>query len=57
MTAEAGPLDDRHRTGLPQCYAALRLVRAWMAAHADELQACWERAIAHEPPGRIDPLP
>jgi hypothetical protein len=36
---------------------ALRLVREWMALHPDELQACWDRAMAHEPPGRIEPLP
>ena len=36
---------------------AQRLIREWAAIHAAELAACWERAVRHEPPGTIDPLP
>jgi len=36
---------------------ALQLVRDWIGLHQDELAACWERAVNHEPPGNIDPLP
>jgi hypothetical protein len=36
---------------------AARLVREWVDAHRDELLAAWARAMRHEPPGRIDPLP
>ncbi|HUP17935.1 MAG TPA: DUF4160 domain-containing protein [Acidimicrobiia bacterium] len=34
-----------------------RLVREWAQLHTDELAACWERAVNHEPPGTIEPLP
>lgn len=36
---------------------ARRLIREWATIHADELEACWARAVRHEPPGIIDPLP
>lgn len=36
---------------------AARLVREWASIHADELLECWERAVNHEPPGTIEPLP
>ncbi len=36
---------------------AARLVMEWAELHADELEQCWERAVNHEPPGTIDPLP
>jgi hypothetical protein len=36
---------------------AARLVMEWAELHADELEQCWERAVKHEPPGTIDPLP
>ncbi|MEX1124277.1 MAG: DUF4160 domain-containing protein [Acidimicrobiia bacterium] len=36
---------------------ALQLVEDWTSLHQDELAACWERAVNHEPPGSIDPLP
>lgn len=35
---------------------AARLVAEWAALHTDELEACWSRAVNHEPPGTIDPL-
>ncbi len=36
---------------------AARLVAEWAGLHASELEECWERAINHEPPGTIEPLP
>lgn len=36
---------------------AARLVAEWAGLHAVELEECWERAVNHEPPGRIEPLP
>lgn len=36
---------------------ALRLVREWGDQHRDELEANWERALRHERPRPIDPLP
>lgn len=33
------------------------LVTEWADLHPDELEDCWERAVNHEPPGTIDPLP
>lgn len=36
---------------------AKRLIRAWAALHHRELELCWERAVRHEPPGTIEPLP
>ncbi len=36
---------------------ALRLVREWRRLHLEELQQAWERASAHEDPGKIEPLP
>jgi hypothetical protein len=36
---------------------AARLVREWIDAHRNELRAAWDRAMRHEPPGRIEPLP
>jgi hypothetical protein len=35
---------------------AARLVAEWVAEHADELAACWEKATSGEEPGTIDPL-
>jgi hypothetical protein len=34
----------------------MKLVQAWIALHADELMAGWERASAGEPPHKIAPL-
>ncbi|MDQ3896647.1 MAG: DUF4160 domain-containing protein [Actinomycetota bacterium] len=36
---------------------AMRLVREWGELHRSELAATWERAVAHEPLGTIEPLP
>jgi len=36
---------------------ARRLVREWAGLHRSELEACWERAVRHEQPGMIEPLP
>jgi Domain of unknown function (DUF4160) len=36
---------------------AARLVREWVDTHRDELITAWGRAMRHEPPGRIEPLP
>lgn len=36
---------------------AVRLVREWISLHQAELEICWERAVNHEPPGTIEPLP
>ena len=36
---------------------AARLVTEWAELHPDELEECWQRAVNHEPPGTIDPLP
>lgn len=36
---------------------AARLVATWARAHADELATNWNRVIAREPLGSIDPLP
>jgi len=36
---------------------AARLIRDWAELHTAELSECWERAINHKPPGRIEPLP
>ena len=47
-----GTLLDGH---LPR--RAARLVREWAQLHTDELTACWDRAVKHEPPGTIEPLP
>lgn len=41
--------------GLPS--RAMRLVREWGELHRAELAATWELALAHEPLGRIEPLP
>jgi hypothetical protein len=41
--------------GLPS--RAMRLVREWGELHRSELAATWELALAHEPLGRIEPLP
>ena len=35
---------------------AQRLVDEWIAMHRDELEQCWARAAAGEPPGTIEPL-
>jgi Domain of unknown function (DUF4160) len=35
---------------------AVRLVREWIGIHQVELEACWGRAVNHEPPGTIEPL-
>ena len=35
---------------------AARLVSEWAEEHRDELRGCWERAIAGEAPGSIEPL-
>lgn len=32
------------------------LVVEWAAQHQPELHEAWERAVNHEPPGRIEPL-
>jgi hypothetical protein len=32
-------------------------VREWISLHQAELEICWERAVNHEPPGTIEPLP
>lgn len=36
---------------------AHRLVREWVEQHRAELEADWERAVNHEKPEPIDPLP
>ena len=36
---------------------AVRLVGEWISLHRSELEICWERAVNHEPPGTIEPLP
>ncbi len=36
---------------------AHRLVREWVEQHRIELEADWERAVNHEKPEPIDPLP
>ena len=36
---------------------AVRLVSEWINLHQAELEICWERAVNHEPPGTIEPLP
>lgn len=36
---------------------AKRLIRAGAGLHRRELELCWERAVRHEPPGTIEPLP
>ena len=36
---------------------ALRLVRESRRLHLDELRRAWERAVRHEDPGTIEPLP
>jgi hypothetical protein len=36
---------------------AAKLVAEWAGLHASELERCWERAVNHEPPGTIEPLP
>jgi len=36
---------------------AARLVAEWARIHADELDANWQRATAHEPLTSIEPLP
>lgn len=36
---------------------AARLVAIWAEAHGDELADTWERAMANEPLGTIEPLP
>ena len=36
---------------------ALRLVRAWAALHATELEANWKRALDGDELNKIDPLP
>ena len=36
---------------------AIRLVSEWISLHQAELEICWERAVIHEPPGTIEPLP
>ncbi len=35
----------------------LKLVRAWVEIHKDELLANWDLAVAGEEPFRVDPLP
>jgi hypothetical protein len=35
---------------------ALGLVVEWARRHQQELREAWERARAHQPPGRIEPL-
>lgn len=35
---------------------ALGLVVEWARRHQQELRDAWERARAHQPPGRIEPL-
>ena len=34
-----------------------RLVHEWISLDESELEVCWERAVNHELPGTIDPLP
>lgn len=36
---------------------AERMVAEWVRLHADELEECWERAVNHQHPGTIEPLP
>ena len=36
---------------------ALGLVMEWAFQHRDEIMQCWDRAAAHESPGKVDPLP
>ncbi len=36
---------------------AMRLLREWGQLHKRELAAMWDRAVAHQPLGRIEPLP
>ncbi|MGA7227209.1 MAG: DUF4160 domain-containing protein [Acidimicrobiia bacterium] len=36
---------------------AVRLVSEWISLHQAELEICWDRAVNHEPPGTIEPLP
>lgn len=36
---------------------AQRLIRTWAELHREELEACWERAVQHQAPGTIEPLP
>lgn len=36
---------------------ALGLVMEWAFQHRHELAGCWEKAAAHEAPGKVDPLP
>jgi hypothetical protein len=36
---------------------ARRLVREWVDQHRRELEDNWERAVRHEKPRSIDPLP
>jgi hypothetical protein len=47
-----GTLLDGH---LPR--RARRLIREWTGLHQDELEVCWERAVRHDAPGTIEPLP
>jgi Domain of unknown function (DUF4160) len=35
---------------------ALRLIGEWTEEHRDDLLACWNRAVAGEAPGTIEPL-
>jgi len=34
----------------------LRLIRAWLIIHEDELYAYWNKAVRSEPVGKIEPL-
>ena len=46
-------MGKRHRN-LPR--KQLRLVRAWIELHRDELDADWQLAASSELPYKIDPL-
>ena len=35
---------------------ALAHVQEWRDLHRTELMACWQRALAQQPPGRVEPL-
>ncbi len=36
---------------------AMGLVAEWSHLHRSELMACWNRAVRHQAPGKVDPLP
>ncbi|MGH9155621.1 MAG: DUF4160 domain-containing protein [Acidimicrobiales bacterium] len=37
--------------------SAMRLVREWGQLHRGELATMWDRAVAHQPLGKIEALP